>query len=66
MLGPEHCRRRVDRLRFAVISTRNPVAGARLRNFIEKYRVLAEQADKKVGSRSGRAVEQERVREKSE
>jgi len=66
MLSPEHCRHRVDRLRFAVISTRNPVACARLRNFIEKYRVLAEQADKKIGSRSGPAVEQERVREKSE
>jgi hypothetical protein len=33
---------------------------------MEKYRVLAEQADKKIDSRSGPVEEQERVREKSE
>jgi hypothetical protein len=66
MLSSVHCRHRADKLRFAVILTRNPVASARLRNFVEKYRVLAERADKKIDSRSGPVGEQERVHEKSE
>jgi hypothetical protein len=46
MLGPEHCRRRAERLRFALLSTQDPVAAVRLSNFVEKYRALAERADK--------------------
>lgn len=61
MLRPEHCRRRAERLRFALISTHSPVATARLRNFVEKYRVLEERAAKMIDSLPLHAVEHERV-----
>ena len=61
MLRPEHCRRRAERLRFALISTHSAVATARLRNFVEKYRVLEERAAKMIESPPLHAVEHERL-----
>jgi hypothetical protein len=43
-------RRRAEKLRFALITTRDRAAVARLRTFIERYRVLAEHADKETES----------------
>jgi hypothetical protein len=43
-------RRRVEKLRFALITTRDRAAAARLRTFIERYRVLAERADRETES----------------
>jgi hypothetical protein len=65
MLRPEHCLLRAERLRFALISTRNPVAAARLRNFVEKYRILAERAAKRIDSPPLDTFQRERLDEKA-
>jgi hypothetical protein len=44
MLSREHCRRRVERLRTRLICTADPLAGDRLRNAIERYRILEQRA----------------------
>jgi hypothetical protein len=60
MLRPEHCRLRAEKLRFALISTQNPVAAARLRQFVQNYRALEEHAVKKIESPPLHTVEYER------
>jgi hypothetical protein len=39
---------RAEKLRLALLCTLDPIAAIRLRNFIEKYRNLAERANKKI------------------
>jgi hypothetical protein len=51
--------RRVEVLRFALITTRDPVAAARLRTFIEKYRVRAERGVQETESPKLGSVEQD-------
>jgi len=53
-----HCQNRAERLRFALLLTPDPAAAARLRSFVENYRVLAARADKKIASPPSGSVEQ--------
>jgi hypothetical protein len=55
---PTHCRRRAERLRLALLCTADPVATARIRRLIEKYRNLAAYADKRIGASQVNSVEQ--------
>jgi hypothetical protein len=61
MPNSAHYWRRAERLRLALLLTPSPVAAARLRNFVEKYRVLAERADKRIASPPLNPVEDERA-----
>lgn len=44
MLSSKHCKSRAEALRFSLLVTSHRAAAARLRNAIEKYRLLAERA----------------------
>ena len=59
MPSSSHCRRRAEKLRIALLCTPDPVAATRLRIFVEKYRVLADRADKKNNFPSLDTIEQE-------
>jgi hypothetical protein len=50
MLSSEHCRTRAERLRILMLSASDIGAATRLRGFVQKYRILAEHAEKKVES----------------
>jgi hypothetical protein len=50
MLSSEHCRTRAERLRILMLSASDITAATRLRGFVQKYRILAEHAEKKVES----------------
>ncbi len=44
MLSSKHCKNRVERLRLSLLVTSHRAAAARLRNVIERYRLLADRA----------------------
>src|SRR5579863_792748 len=44
MLSPKHCKNRVEALRFSLLVTSHRASAARLRNVMEKYRLLADRA----------------------
>jgi hypothetical protein len=50
MLRTEYCLIRAERLRMLMLTAPDPTAVIRLRGFIQKYRVLAERAKRKVES----------------
>ena len=52
MLRSEYCLARAERLRILMLTTSDPAAAVRLRGFVQKYRTLAERAERKVESRS--------------
>jgi len=53
MLSAAYYRHRAEVLRFALITTWEPVAARRLRTLVEKYRGLADRADKHIESAQG-------------
>ena len=53
MLSATYYRHRAELLRFALLTTSEPVAEARLRTIVEKYRGLADRADKHIQSSQG-------------
>ena len=48
MQSPEHCRRRAQKLRLALLMTDDANAAARLRMLMEKYRARALIAEQRV------------------
>jgi hypothetical protein len=48
MQSPEHCRRRAEKLRLALLITDDGNAAARLRTLMEKYRARAINAEQQV------------------
>ena len=48
MLRSEHCLARAERLRMLMLTAPDPAATVRLRGFVQKYRILAERAERKV------------------
>jgi len=50
MLRSEYCLARAERLRMLMLTASDPAVAVRLRGFIQKYRILAEHAEKKVES----------------
>ena len=50
MLSSEHCLARAERLRILMLIASDPAAAIRLRGFVQKYKILAEHAKKKVDS----------------
>jgi len=48
MLRTEYCLTRAERLRMLMLTAPDPTAVIRLRGFVQKYRVLAERAKRKV------------------
>ena len=53
MLSAAYYRHRAEVLRFALITTCEPVAARRLRTLVEKYWRLADRADKHIESAQG-------------
>ena len=53
MLSAAYYRHRAEVLRFALITTCEPVAARRLRTLVEKYWRLADRADKHIKSAQG-------------
>ena len=50
MLRSEYCLARAERLRMLMLTASDPAAAVRLRGFVQKYRILAERAERKVES----------------
>ena len=50
MLSSEHCLARAERLRMLMLTESDLASAVRLRGFVQKYRILAEHAEKKVES----------------
>jgi len=61
MPSSTHYRHRAEGLRIAMLLTPNPIAAARLRNLVERYRILAEREDKKIVSPTLDSAERQRA-----
>ena len=48
MLRSEYCLARAERLRMLMLTASDPAAAVRLRGFVQKYRIFAEQSKKQV------------------
>jgi hypothetical protein len=59
MLNSGHYRRRAERLRLALLLTPNPIDAVRLRDFVERYRVLAVRTERNIASPSLDPAEEE-------
>jgi hypothetical protein len=51
MLRAEYCLARAERLRMLMFNARDLTTEARLRGFVQKYRILADRAKREVESR---------------
>jgi hypothetical protein len=51
MLGSEYCLARAEQLRLLMLTASDPADQIRLKEYVQKYRALADRAKKEVGPR---------------